>query len=106
MGNHSATQSAVIVSKPDNPGIYYVFTVDCMEHILWFHKGFRYSVVDIDRYFGMGEVIEKNVLLSENALEKVTAVKHRNKKDIWVIMHEVNNNKFRSYLDNPKFYQI
>ncbi len=93
-GHSSSTQSGVIVPKPFNKNIYYVFTVtDKSEN--W---GFRYSIVDMTRDGGNGDVIQKNVLLFQPTAEKITAVKHSNGADIWVIGHGWDNNRFYAYL--------
>lgn len=94
MGNRSSTQSAVAVPKPGNDSIYYLFTVDNYAG----PNGFRYSVIDMSRDNGNGVVIDKNILLFAPSTEKVTAVRHWNNTDVWVIAHEWESNAFRSYL--------
>lgn len=98
MGNFSATQSAVIVPQPERNGIYYVFTVDAIGG----GNGCRYSIVDMSLNSGFGDVVprEKNILLFSPTAEKITAVIHRNRIDIWVITHEFLTNRFRVYLLN------
>lgn len=95
MGHSSSTQSGVIVPKPGYQNIFYIFTVDDKLQ----PGGFRYSVVDLSLNGGYGDVnATKNVLLTTSTTEKITAIKHANNTDIWVIMHEWGNNNFRSYL--------
>ncbi|HOW24928.1 MAG TPA: PKD domain-containing protein [Bacteroidales bacterium] len=84
LGHMSSTQSGIIVPKPDNPNIYYVFTVPYQGDPV----GLRYSVVDISQNGGLGKVIEKNSFLTTPVTEKVTAMKHENNEDIWVITHK------------------
>ena len=55
-GDPSATQSGVIVPKPLDPDIYYIFTVD--NNIG--SKGLQYSVVDLSLENGLGDVKNKN----------------------------------------------
>ncbi|RAJ97398.1 gliding motility-associated-like protein [Larkinella arboricola] len=49
---------------------------------------------------GLGGVVFKNNSLLTRATEKLTAVRHCNNQDFWVIMHEWRTDKFRSYLVN------
>ena len=97
MGHNSASQSAVIVPKPYAPGIYYVFTVDKTAD----GNGVRYSIVDMNLNGSLGAVTGvKNILLMSNTTEKITAVRHANNSDIWVICHKWGSNQFQSFLIN------
>ncbi len=94
LGHSSSTQSGVIVPKPGNQNIYYVFTVSDKTEA----NGFRYSIVDMSADGGNGDVTVKNILLFDNCTEKITAVRHVDNVGIWVIGHEWESNKFLSYL--------
>ncbi|MBN4072216.1 hypothetical protein JYT14_00650 [Flavobacteriales bacterium AH-315-E23] len=110
-GDASSTQSALIVPKPGNSSLYYLFTVG--EKAAQY--GIAYSVIDmsagqksVERFknnehfvapdikisLGEGKVIEKNTRLTAPAAEKLTAVKHSNGKDYWIIAHQWNSNAF------------
>jgi gliding motility-associated-like protein len=93
-GGFSSTQSSVIVQRPKSNDIYYIFTVDEVAG----PQGFCYSVVDMSKNSGNGEVVTKNVLLKKPTTEKVTAVSHRNEKNVWVITHGWENRSFYAYL--------
>ena len=95
LGDPSSTQSGVIVPRPMNPDIYYLFAVD--NNIG--PSGLTYSKIDMTLNGGMGDVdlSEKNVLLYTPATEKITAVKHANGQDIWVITHGWLSNTFKVY---------
>lgn len=93
MGNPSSTQSAVAVPLPGSTTLYYLFTVDAEAG----QNGFRYSIIDMSKQNGLGEVIQKNELLLTPCTEKVTAVKHRNNTDYWIITHAWNSNIFLAY---------
>ena len=95
-GNSSSTQSAIIIKKPGNNALYYIFTTDAIENNL--SRGFNYSIIDIEQNSGNGNVISKNNLLYNTVPEKVTAVVHANGMDIWIITHEWNSISFRAYL--------
>jgi hypothetical protein len=96
MGDISPTQSALIVQQPGSNNIYYIFTTDNYEDLLV--NGCRYSIVDMTQQSGLGDVTIKNVLLIAPTAEKLTAVKHSNGNDIWVITHEWNSADFYTYL--------
>lgn len=94
-GDPSSTQSALIVKKPLSNNIYYVFTVDNQGG----PDGLRLTEVDMSLNNGSGDVTaNKNILLQDSTTERLTAVKHCNGKDIWVITHDFGSNTFRSFL--------
>ncbi|MFH2143482.1 MAG: T9SS type A sorting domain-containing protein [Bacteroidota bacterium] len=95
-GCQSSTQGALIVPKPNDSLIYYLFTTDCIENNL--QNGLRFSIIDISQNGGYGDVVEKNTLLIDSITEKVTATFHSNKNDIWIITHGWNNSLFYSFL--------
>lgn len=94
MGHRSSTQSAVIVPRPLNPNIYYIFTADLQSQLY----GLRYSEVNMTLQKGLGDIAKKNNFLVSPVSEKLTAVKHRNNTDYWVIAHKWNSNSFNAYL--------
>jgi hypothetical protein len=96
-GHHSATQSAIIVRHPVNPDQFYIFTVMAYD-IHNPDQSFRYSIVDMSKNDGKGEVIEKNVLISESTTEKLIAARHKNNKDTWIIIHAWESDVFLAYL--------
>lgn len=96
-GGLSATQSSLIVEQPDNPGIYYIFTV---YHMGW-SPGLVYSIVDMSLDAGNGDVVGKNIPLLDPASEKITAYKHSNNRDVWILSHEWGSNNYYSWLLSP-----
>jgi gliding motility-associated-like protein len=95
-GDLSACQSSLIIPVPGNDSIYYVFTTDAIEND--FVGGYRYSIVNINRDGGKGEVISKNNLLWSSCTERLTAARHGNGTDVWVITNDKNSNIFRAWL--------
>nr|MBC8146359.1 T9SS type A sorting domain-containing protein [Bacteroidota bacterium] len=91
-GHNSSTQSALIVPKPGSSNIYYIFTTDAF----FYANGLKYSVVDLSLNSGLGAVTQKNIGIITPATEKLTAVKHSNGIDYWMIAH-YNNNSFAAY---------
>ncbi|GAB3583525.1 T9SS type B sorting domain-containing protein [Hymenobacter daeguensis] len=101
---NSASQGVVAVPRPGSSTEYYVFTVDAAENGL--RGGLRYSVVDMARQGGLGEVTTKNnpvqVPVGDGRLtEKLLAVRHANQRDIWILVHAWNSNVFLAYLLTP-----
>jgi len=97
LGTFSATQSSIIVPRPGNPSsIYYVFTVDNNAGI----NGLRYSEVDMALNCGLGDVVAltKNTLLQTPVTEKLSAVRHANGEDVWVLAHDWGNSDYLAYL--------
>lgn len=96
-GHQSATQSAIIVPQPGNDSIYYVFTCDYQGH----SNGLCYSVINIKKDNGLGEVILKNAFLLQPVTEKLTAVLHCNNRDVWVISRAWNSASYYAWLVTP-----
>ena len=96
LGHKSSTQSALIVPFPSNPNNYYIFTVDAADN--FGNNGLRYSIVDMTLASGLGDVTIKATLLYTPVTEKLTAVKHSNGNDIWVVSHKADTTLFFSYL--------
>ena len=79
-GNYSTSQSALVVPKPGNKNLFYIFTADTSGGA----KGVCYSTVAIS----LNAVISKNQKLFSPSCEKLAAVYHSNGKDVWVIAHQ------------------
>ena len=95
LGNSSSTQSALIIPKPNDDNIYYIFTADDRAG----SNGLRYSEVNMILNSGLGGVTtNKNILLDIPTTEKITAVEHADGERIWVISHRWNSNEFIAYL--------
>ena len=95
LGDLSSTCGAVIVPQSGSDSIYYVFTIGSSGQGL---KGFKYSVVNLKRNGGLGEVTEKNIYIDEDCYEKIAAVRHCNKKDVWITIRIWNTDEYHSYL--------
>ena len=94
-GHLSTTQSCIIVKKPKSQDIYYLFTVGSFGE----EAGLSYSEVDASLNNGHGIVRNpKNIQLESYTCEKVTAIKHQNNRDYWIITQKYNTNSFYSFL--------
>lgn len=96
MGHWSGWQNSIVIPKPEDSNIYYIFTVDAYENS--FINGLRYSIIDMTLNGGLGDITVKNILLFAPNTEELAAVFHGNCKDIWVMSQEAYTNNFYSYL--------
>ncbi|RIA09089.1 gliding motility-associated-like protein [Flavobacteriaceae bacterium MAR_2010_72] len=103
-GDASSTQSAIIVPKPEDPDIFYVFTVD--NGIDQQNFGLNYSEVDMSLDGGLGAVTLKNINLLAICSEKITAVlKDCITKSIWVVTL-ASNNGFGESFDTYHAFEV
>lgn len=101
-GNINAGQNSIIIKQPGNTNIYYVFTTG------WGNGfGLYYSTVDMNLSAGLGSVTVPNsslIAINNNNnnwqyIDRITATKHCNGTDIWVIAKDYqwsNNNQNNS----------
>ncbi len=99
-GHPSSTQSGIAIAKPNDSLQYYLFTT----HASGLVEGLQYSLINMSMNKGKGDIVktEKNVRLASPVTEKLTAVKHRNGIDIWVICHMWKSDLFFAYLVTEK----
>jgi hypothetical protein len=99
----SGYQSALILPMPDSSSIYYLFH----KKIIYTFDPFDikvdklfYSKVDISQNGGAGKVVAKNVeIMSDDiAYGQMTAVKHANGKDWWLVTPKDDSNTFYTFL--------
>ncbi|HXC04738.1 MAG TPA: hypothetical protein VNZ86_08285 [Bacteroidia bacterium] len=96
-GNGGATQAALIIPKPGSTTVYYLITSDYGNYTGT--QGIHYSVVDMSLNSGLGDIsVKNNLLTSPPATEKLTAVRHCNGTDYWIITRPDNSNAFHAYL--------
>lgn len=94
-GNASSTNSAIIIPKPGSATIFYVFTAGAHETN---YEGYFFSEVDMSLQGGLGDITAtKNVLLYTPNTEKLTAVRHSNGIDVWVITKALGNTEWKVY---------
>jgi hypothetical protein len=94
----------IIIRKPGSNTIFYVFTTEVQGGLSYNMlypnaRGINYAVVDMSLNAGLGAVTSKYTpLKSPVNSEKLTAVRHANGTDIWLITHEYGSNKFFTFL--------
>lgn len=94
-GHFSASQTGLIIKHPENDSLYYIFNTP---YSYDYSDGLSYSIVNINLNNGLGGIIIKNKSLNRNSSEKISAIYHSNGRDIWIIGHEYDNNRFFKYL--------
>jgi hypothetical protein len=99
----SGYQSVIILPVPDSSNLYYLFH----KKIIYTYNPFDikveklfFSKVDMSENNGKGKVVAKNVeIMSEDiAYGELTAVKHTNGNDWWLVTPKRNSNTFYSFL--------
>ncbi|MCF0069565.1 T9SS type A sorting domain-containing protein [Dyadobacter sp. CY261] len=93
------SQGALIVPSPDRPSIYYLFSlIDTdPENTSYNPPGkLSYSRIDMRLDAGKGDVIvaDKHTFIADGLLGRLTAVRHANGKDYWLITHQSGTNAF------------
>lgn len=95
----SSAQGVLILPDPGNAQSYYVFTAENFGGISYpTLRGLAYLKVDMTMNGGLGGVSSSYNTLLYQTSEKLTATKHCNGTDMWVVAHGFNDNKFYSYL--------
>jgi len=92
-GSQLLNQNSIIVPLPDSDSIYYLFTINAYYDSV----GINYSIVNMNRDDGLGDVTLRNQLMTSGFVEKIAATEHCNNEDIWIVAHN-RENKFYSYL--------
>ena len=106
-GSSLFTQTSIILPKKGNT--YYVFSTGMsdssaniyLNHIDTKFDVLNYSIVDMDSNAGKGKVTAKNKILmdhQEYANCALTAVKHGNGKDWWLVKADCINNRYQLFL--------
>lgn len=96
VGNGSTITQVMIIEKPGSNSTYYIITSDVQAQIF---NGLLVHEIDMNLNAGLGGLTFKDSLLYGPPLtEKITAVRHANGSDIWVLAHEYNSNDFLAFL--------
>jgi len=99
-GHESSTQMLAL-PKPGSGNLYYLFYPEALETVPLSEDTIRkiyYSVVDMEMEGGLGAVVLEDALLHIKTTEKVTAARHCNGQDWWVLTHESGSNRFFAWL--------
>lgn len=103
-GDAGVTQPCIIIPQPGNDRFYYIFTIDIF-YLLPDNtynsdtKGLTYSVVDMTKSGGLGDFTDDwNIPLLNPVTQKLTACKHANGIDYWILAHKWDSDEFYAYL--------
>jgi len=95
------TMPVLIVPKPGSDSVYYIFTTHRPKQNPSDPQtvyGLEYNEVNLNRNGGSGDITLKNkVLLPPEVSSKLSAVKHNNGVDYWVVAHKFNSNEFCAF---------
>lgn len=96
-------QGAIILPMPYNQSKYIVFHESRSDTTCHVTK-LLYSIVDMSLNNGLGDVERKNIVLINDTIvdEGLTAVRHSNNRDWWLIVPQLNNNSYYRIWVNPE----
>ncbi len=95
-------QSVIIIPKPGSSTNYYLLHGTVDDSVLFAHHLY-YSEVDLSLNGGLGSVVSKNNILLNDTLIAggITAVRHANGRDWWLVNHQAKTNKIYIFLIDP-----
>lgn len=98
-GGKTITQ-VMIVQKPGFDSLYYIITGEAQAGLTGIGIApYQFHCVDMTMNGGLGGISFKDsILYSSPVTEKITAIRHANGIDIWIIGHIYNSNNFLSFL--------
>jgi gliding motility-associated-like protein len=106
LGDQAVTQPCIIVPWPGDSALYYLFTIDIIDvgsTTNYKSQGLFLTIIDMKERGGLGNalstVLNKEIL--KPVTQKLTAVKHRNGRDYWVIAHQWNSRDFHAWHISP-----
>ena len=100
------------------PGLSYTISLEEDNHFGYLHsiwgrngdvcgKEWWYSVVDMNRLDGLGQVLSRTQILSDTlAVAKIAGVRHANGKDWWFLTRKFNTNQYLRLLFDGEGFSI
>ncbi len=98
LGHFSSSQSALIVPVPGQVDQYEIFTAPAGAGFWTPSDAGHHYRVDMTANGGLGDVVGDAVVLASPLAEKLTATRHANGADVWVLYHGWNNANYYAYL--------
>lgn len=111
-GGNRIMQSALILPYPNHENLYYILhnapELDENGNGLWYPTSLLFSLVDMSANGGLGKVVEKNQVLIQDTLcyAGITACRHANGRDWWLMIPEYGNNYFYRILLSPEGFSL
>ena len=95
-------QGSLILPKPGNPDLYYLIHISIIFDVVNTPNDYKgeklyYTLIDMSKNNGKGEVIEKNKVIIGNKFVdygKITACRHANGKDWWIIVADFDTKSY------------
>ena len=95
-------QGSLILPKPGNPDLYYLIHISTIFDVTNTPNDYKgeklyYTLIDMSKNNGKGEVIEKNKVIIGNKFVdygKITACRHANGKDWWIIVADFDTKSY------------
>lgn len=105
-GGMIISQGALILPIPESINLYVVFhgLMDIIPGGIGpSMTKVYYSIVDMQKANGLGAVVEKNIPIIQDTLDygKITAVRHGNGRDWWILVPEFDTNRYYTLLLTP-----
>ncbi len=104
-GNRNSVQSGLILPWPGDPSgkRYALFTTPAAASNQGDpNEALCLSVIDMSADNGLGDVVEKNTVVLPSSSEKLTAVRHCNGRDWWILAHSFGGDRFYAFRLSPK----
>ena len=99
-GHPYAGTGFLIIPFPNDTSLYYLFAIQ--RHSPSGAQKLYYSVINMENNGGLGRVISKNIFLNLDTItEKLTAVKHANGRDWWLLVLKAFPDSFCKFLITP-----
>lgn len=100
-------QGTVNLPIPHSEDIYYMFHLSALEEdsdLRLYVNKLYYTEIDMAANNGLGKVTDKNHLLVEDTLcyGQLTAVRHGNGRDWWILMPESSSNRYYKFMLTPQ----
>lgn len=98
-GGFSSRQSSIITPKPGDPDNFYLFTMDEFEAFMdgTPGRGFSFFEIDMDENGGLGGVVDYQESLVLQSNEAISACRHANGTDYWVVVFSIGTNSFNVF---------
>ena len=105
---YPTSQAEIVLPLPGSNHLYYLFHIQ--EDDSHFNEFLLFSVIDMEKNGGLGEVVKKNQLLftAHEFGQQVTCVRHANGRDWWLVLpySTINiynpSNKYFKFLFTPE----
>jgi hypothetical protein len=105
---YTIPQGALTLPKPGDTSKYYMIHIagnyDPERKLIL--TRLQYSTVDMNLDGGLGDVVEKNIILLMGDFGSFTAVRHGNGRDWWLIVPDFGNARWHKILVTPTGFEI